>query len=56
MTEMMPLADRLRLTNSVSDLLLQGSIQAYRPDQIRDSASVIHDYRRSSVNESRMAA
>jgi hypothetical protein len=45
MTEMMPLSDRLRLVANVSDLMLAGSIQAYRPDTMHESASVIHDYR-----------
>jgi len=45
MTEMMPLSDRLRLVASVSDLMLAGSIHAYRPDTARTSAAIIHDQR-----------
>lgn len=44
MTEALPLSERLRLVASVSDLMLAGSIQAYRPES-RDSAVVVHDYR-----------
>ncbi len=42
MTEMLPLSERLRLVANVSDLLLAGSIQAYRPEK-RESATVVHD-------------
>lgn len=44
MTEMMPLSERLRLVANVSDLMLAGSIHAYRPDT-RQSAAIIHDQR-----------
>lgn len=45
MTEMMPLSERLRLVASVSDLMLAGSIHAYRPENKRPSTAVIHDQR-----------
>jgi len=45
MTEMMPLSERLRLVANVSDLMLAGSIHAYRPENARNSAAVIHDQR-----------
>jgi hypothetical protein len=53
MTEMMPLSDRLRLVANVSDLMLAGSIQAYRPETLHESAAIVHDYRR---NDYRLAA
>lgn len=45
MTDMMPLSERLRLVASVSDLMLAGSIHAYRPEGGPKSASVVHDHR-----------
>lgn len=57
MTVMLPLSERLHLVASVSDLLLAGSIQAYRPEQGRESAAVVHDYRQRYHQEpARMAA
>jgi hypothetical protein len=44
MTEILPLSERLRLVAHVSDLMLAGSIQAYRPEKI-DATTVVHDYR-----------
>lgn len=48
MTEMMPLSERLRLVASVSDLMLAGSMYAYRP-QTRSSAAIIHDHHRMAA-------
>jgi hypothetical protein len=46
MTEIMPLYERLAAINNVSDLMLAGSIRAYRPETARDPmTSVIHDNR-----------
>ena len=47
MTETMPLFERLSLVANVSDLMLAGSMQAYRPDSTNHSAAVVHDYRQT---------
>jgi hypothetical protein len=59
MTEVMPLSERLTLIANVSDLMLAGSIHAYRPDAplgLIDSASTIHDQRQNQRQNYRMAA
>ena len=46
MTETLPLYERLQSVNNVSDLMLAGSIRAYRPEVAHNiTTSVIHDYR-----------
>lgn len=46
MTEIMPLYERLTLVANVSDLMLFGSIRAYRPEVAHDTmTNVIHDNR-----------
>lgn len=45
MTDMMPLSKRLHLVANVSDLMLAGSIHAYRPESLHASAAIIHEQR-----------
>ena len=46
MTDTLPLYERLQSVNNVSDLMLAGSIRAYRPETVRDvMTTVIHDNR-----------